>query len=342
MNLAWDHWHIEASSICTLRCPRCPRTEVSETLLNKQLTLNFFQSQIGEAVIKRIRKITFCGNDGDPIYCKDFVDICAWIKYVNPEISLVVITNGSYKTAEWWHQLSRILGVNDEIHWSIDGVDDYTNQQYRVNSNWNSIVDGISAFTANNNTTYRVWASIGFKFNQDLIDQQQHLARTLGFDLYQLTKSTKFGSKYPDAYGNNDPLEPTDKTLMSSGFRFERETVALTSKTRPGSLLKVLFQQRASELKQENNGAICGIGNKGVFLNSQGHFYPCCWVANRYHHNQEWIDRSSKFFNLNQKKFLEIITDTYWSTDFLKFDNLECRTKCTVQRLEDPHHTTEW
>ena len=46
--LSLIHWHIEPSSICTLKCPRCPRAEVPEGLLNRQLSLKFFQNQIGE------------------------------------------------------------------------------------------------------------------------------------------------------------------------------------------------------------------------------------------------------------------------------------------------------
>ena len=56
MNLAWDHWHIEASSKCALRCPRCPRAELSESLLNQQLSLSFFQNQIGQDTIAQIKK----------------------------------------------------------------------------------------------------------------------------------------------------------------------------------------------------------------------------------------------------------------------------------------------
>ena len=88
-SLAWDHWHIELSSICALKCPRCPRAEVPESLLNQQLTLKFFQNQLGQDTISKIKKITFCGNDGDPIYCKDFTEICQWIKQINPQIQLV-------------------------------------------------------------------------------------------------------------------------------------------------------------------------------------------------------------------------------------------------------------
>lgn len=334
--IRWDHWHIELSSICALKCPRCPRAEVPESLLNRQLTLDFFKQQIGETVASQIRKITFCGNDGDPIYCRDLIDIVSWFKTVSPEIQIVIITNGSYKPEHWWQQLARVLNHHDEIHWSIDGWDEPSNQQYRVQSNWDSIMRGIEAFKKHNVSTYLVWAAIAFRFNQHQLAHMKAQAETLGFDSFQLTKSTKFGSKYPSAYGTQDQLEPTDSALVAAAHRFDRETMAITSKTRPGTELKIEFLKRASQLG--NYSGICLIGNKGVFLNSRGEFYPCCWTANRYSHNQAWQGR----FNLNTKTFEEIIADPFWTNDFLAFDNLECQTKCTPDRLSDPAHTAEW
>lgn len=334
--LKWDHWHIEASSICALRCPRCPRAEVPESLLNRQLDLSFFQNQVGESVAKQIRKITFCGNDGDPIYCRDLIDIISWFKTVNPEIEIVLITNGSYKPVHWWQNLAQVLDHRDEIHWSLDGWDQDSNEQYRMWSDWISIMHGIEAFRKVNDRTYLVWAAIAFRFNQDHIQHMKTQANTMGFDCFQLTKSTKFGSKYPSAYGPQDLLEPTNLTLVASAHRFERVVTLLTSKTRPGAELKIEFLKRATQLG--NYSGICLIGSKGVFLNSRGEFYPCCWTANRYPHNDSWQGR----FNLNTQTFEEIIADPFWTADFLKFDSLECQTKCTAERLLDPAHTSEW
>jgi len=336
--LVWDHWHIEPSSICALKCPRCPRAELPDSLLNQQLSLSFFQTQITKDVVKQIKKITFCGNDGDPIYCRDFIEICMWLKEINANIALTVITNGGYKPPSWWQKLGRILDHRDEIHWSIDGWDQQSNEQYRINSNWESTVDGIHSFSQINNSTYRVWATIGFKFNQEHVEQIKHLAMDLEFDCFQLTKSTKFGSKYPVAYGNNDLLEPTDLSMISSSHRFEREFYQLTNKINPNLEIKQVFFARAEQLKTTQYSNICSIGNKGVFLNSRGEFYPCCWTANRYNHNKNWQGR----FNLHQQSFTEIITDQFWTTEFLKFDNLECKTKCTKTQLNDPQHTLEW
>jgi MoaA/NifB/PqqE/SkfB family radical SAM enzyme len=336
--LKWDHWHIEPSSICALKCPRCPRLEVADSLLNRQLTLNFFQQQIGTDILKQIKKITFCGNDGDPIYCRDFLEIVSWIKSVSPALQIVLITNGSYKSIDWWESLAKILNQYDEIHWSIDGWDQLSNQQYRVNSDWASIIAGVAAFDNTNKITYKTWAAIGFRFNEDRINHMESMAQKLNFDQFQLTKSTKFGSKYPAAYGIDDYLEPTDKNLISSDFRFEREIKVLSNKPNPNKNLKEIFLHRVNELKNSNYAGICFIGNKGVFLNSQGEFYPCCWTANRYKHNKDWQGR----FNLNLQSFDEIIKDPFWSTEFLKFDNLECKTKCTKHKLNDVQHTTEW
>ena len=334
--IRWDHWHIEPSSICTLKCPRCPRAEVSDSLLNRQLSLDFFKNQIGIETARQIRKITFCGNDGDPIYCRDLAEICLWFKTINPTIQIVIITNGSYKPVDWWHYLAKILGPHDELHFSLDGWDQVSNETYRVNSDWNSIIRGINAFTEVNNSTYLVWAAIAFRFNEHNIDTMQSMAKGLGFDSFQLTKSTKFGSKYPAAYGDNDLLEPTNPALVASAHRFERVITPLSSKNRPGAELKIEFLKRATQLGSYSG--ICLIGNKGVFLNSRGEFYPCCWVANRYPHNDVWQNR----FNLNTQTFEEIINDEFWTTDFLNFDSLECQTKCTPDRLVDATHTSEW
>ena len=343
MNVALDHWHIEVSSICTLKCPRCTRAEIPETLLNRQLTLEFFRTQIGSEQIKKIRKISFCGDDGDPIYAKQFLEIVAWIKEINPSIQLLIITNGSYKNAEWWQKLAITLNEFDEIHWSLDGWDQESNNKYRVNCDWKSIMLGIITFRVHNQTTYTVVASIAFRFNEDNLEGIKQIALDNQFDCWQLTKSTKFGSTYPDAYGSNDLLEPLNKTLIAKGHRFEREQHTISDKIRPGSDLKKLFWERALELnKSEEYPALCYIGNKGVFLKATGEFYPCCWTALRYPHNADIIKLAQTKFNLHNTTIDSIIKDNYWTTEFKNFDNTECKTKCIKSKLHDKHHVTEW
>jgi len=343
MNIAWDHWHIEVSSICTLKCPRCPRAEVPESLLNTSLNLDFFQNNISANVVRHMKKITFCGNDGDPIYCKSFLEICAWLKSVNPSLQLVIVTNGSYKSAEWWDSLGSTLNEHDEIHWSIDGWDQKSNEQYRVNCDWNSIVEGILAFRQANQTSYRLWASIAFAFNENHLQRLQDLAKLWQFDAFQLTKSTKFSLKYPEIYNSQDNLQPKNKDLIALGDRFQREVVELSDKVRPGSDLKQMYKNRAKNLITSTKAfGLCHIGAKGVFLNSRGEFYPCCWVATRYEHNQQWQTLAKNKFNLYHNSVESVVNDQFWQTEFMKFDTLECRTKCTKNKLTDLEYVSEW
>ena len=44
----------------------------------------------------------------------------------------------------------------------------------------------------------------------------KNYAKELGFDAFQLTKSTKFGKIYEDSYGKDDALQPSDNLLSSS------------------------------------------------------------------------------------------------------------------------------
>ena len=139
------HWHIENSSICNLRCPRCPRNEIPESLVQTSLDLNFFKKNFNPEMMKEVYQISFCGDDGDPIYGKEFLEIVKYLKTTRPDLSLRIVTNGSSRSEGWWHYLSLYLNQYDEIHFSIDGWDDESNNKYRVNSQYKTIINGIKA-----------------------------------------------------------------------------------------------------------------------------------------------------------------------------------------------------
>lgn len=337
MILAAWHWHIEVSSKCTLACPRCTRQEMPDSLLNTELDLAFFKRNFtSELIINHVEKITFCGDDGDPIYAHEFVDIIKYIKSIK-NVSIVIITNGSYKKADWWIELAKVLTENDQVHFSLDGWDQTSNEIYRVNSNWESIMIGVDIL-AKTSDAWLVWDAIGFKFNEDKIPQMTVLAKSLGFDSFQLTKSTKFGKIYP-SYGEYDILQPKQE-LMSSSHRFEREFTNLSGKELKEPWLETnLTFYKNVDIIDDKIKPMCHIGNKGLYINSQGEFYPCCWVANRYQHNKDWLDLGKKF-NLYDTLLNEVINNDFWKTDFTK-NSLECTMKCDKNRVTE-NYATEW
>jgi len=337
MSLAVWHWHIEISSKCTLKCPRCPRQEVPDTLVNTELDLDFFKKNFTPKFIsENVEKITFCGDDGDPIYAHDFIPVIKYFKKIKPSITFVIVTNGSYKPADWWEELADLLDEHDQIHFSIDGWDQASNNVYRINSNWSSIITGVTVMTQQSKC-YTVWDIIGFKFNEHKIKDIKTYAKELGFDAFQLTKSTKFGKIY-NHYGDADDLQPSD-ALLSSSHRFEREVFKLSDRNikQPWMNTNLKLYKESSMIGNER--PLCHIGNKGSYINARGEFYPCCWVATRYGHNSKWSD-VGKRYNLHTVNLPEIVKDKFWDYEFIH-DSYECQTKCAHHRV-DKNYATEW
>jgi MoaA/NifB/PqqE/SkfB family radical SAM enzyme len=337
MSLSTWHFHIEVSSKCTLRCPRCARQEVPDSLINTELDLEFFERNFTpEFVLQHVEKITFCGDDGDPIYAHDLVPVIRYIKSVKP-VEIVIITNGSHRKPEWWRDLGSVLTQQDTVHFSIDGWNNVSNNLYRVNSDFDSIVQGITELKTVSHCRL-VWAAIAFQFNENHLDQMKQHAQDLLMDAFQLTKSTKFGAVYP-AYGIDDPLQPSQK-FISSSHRFERDVVMLSSR---GLHQKTnATNVRLYRSVQEVNGVtpLCEIGNKGLYIDARGRLFPCCWVANRYSHNSEWKAISAKF-NLHDRILADAVTDDFWNTKFKTFEWQECQTKCATGRVNEKY-ATEW
>lgn len=335
--LATWHFHIEISSKCTLHCPRCARQEVPDGLVNTELNLEFFKRNFTpDFIINNVEKITFCGDDGDPIYAHDLISTISYIKSIKP-VEIVIVTNGSHKKISWWQELGGVLTEQDTVHFSVDGYDNDSNNLYRVNSDFNSIVVGVEALR-DSSSCRLIWATIAFKFNEDRIDHMKNLAMSLGMDVFQLTKSTKFGSVYP-SYGNNDPLEPSKK-FVSGSHRFERDVTLLSSRrfTSQANTKNIQLYKSITEV----NGVkpLCEIGNKGLYINARGRLFPCCWVANRYSHNSEWKAIANKF-DLNRRTLTDAITDDFWETTFKTFGWQECQTKCVASRVNEKY-ATEW
>lgn len=359
MTINWQfyHWHLEPSAVCTVRCPRCPRVEHPDTpWLNKNMTLDFVKKFFTvDMLSNHVQRVTMCGDVGDPIYCKEYIDICRYIKSVNPNIHIFTITNGSYKRQEWWAELASVLNHRDTINFSIDGYDHQSNNMYRVNSDWDSIMQGIKTVKAVNPQVFLYWAMIVFKFNQDHISTITDQARALGMDGVQITKSTKFGSVYGGYGGTEDPLEPRSE-FISSSHRYERQLINLSDRQQDNLDYLKFNRQKYLEIKQQYQTSpitpMCEIGNRGIYVNAEGVVFPCSWVSFPYKsldYKSKTIVWQDSFFaryrnnmNLNFRTFEEIITDPLWnkcSKGFTDADKswVECSQKCTSSLVDEDY-----
>ena len=310
--------HLELSSKCVLKCPRCPRTELQFDRINQELSLDEFTAGFPLGVLEKIEHFIFCGDIGDPIYATEFLEIVEYVKQ-NSRIRLQIVTNGSYKKAEWWQQLGNLLDSNDSVTFSVDGWDNESNNQYRINSDFESIVLGIKTLRASSKCSIQ-WSAIYFSFNQDKINDMQEFAKSLGCNKFKTVKSSKFDGRY--MVNNIDPLKPTDN-LVANTLVYETN-------------IKILNPVEYAPIVPEVPGvthpwAKCLNYKKDLFIGINGLVLPCPWFNNGYQNNS-FIDQHHNQLSIKNRSFFEIINDTeLWGQLIKSFNEkpLEiCQMKC--------------
>ena len=201
---------------------------------------------------------------------------------------------------------------------------------------------------------------IVFNFNQDYIDQIAIMAQDLGMDTLQITRSTKFGSKYGEAYqGNLDPLEPRAEHISSS-HRYERYTKQLSDRQINNNKYLELNTQKYLKIQQLYRNKpvtpLCEIGNRGIYVNAEGVVFPCSWTSFPYnslsagpktiHWPDSFFSKYRDQMNLNYRTFEEIISDPLWNKCSQGFSNpdltwVECAQKCSTNMV-DQNYAVGW
>jgi MoaA/NifB/PqqE/SkfB family radical SAM enzyme len=305
--------HVELSSKCTLKCPRCPRTELDLDNLNREFSLEEFVQAFDIKVLTSVSKIIFCGDVGDPIYAKDFLRIVEYIKQ-NSTTKLSIVTNGSYKGAEWWTTLGQLLDSDDQVTFSLDGWNQESNEKYRVNSDWPSIMLGIKTLRASSQCRMN-WSMIYFSFNENHVEQVKQLAQDLGFDTFDTVRSSKFDGRY--LIDGLDVLKPSH---VAQSSQYERERTVLRRAHDVGELIAV----------KKHDWAKCLNNAKELFVNVDGLLFPCPWFNSGYQDNafmQHYRDQ----LNIKRKGLQAVLDDPLWNTLINLFDTNPlpvCKIKC--------------
>ena len=171
-----QYLHFEVTSRCNAACPDCPRTDNDSLPLTTWSVTDFIQAVPAE-LLRRLDRIGFCGNYGDPITASSLLDICRYVRK-HSNCLIRIHTNGSARTTEWWEELARTIAPNGVVVWGLDGLKD-TNHIYRVGTNWNTIMRNVSAFNAAGGVSH--WQFIPFDHNAHQVNQARALATGIGF-----------------------------------------------------------------------------------------------------------------------------------------------------------------
>ena len=182
-------FHLEPTNICTLKCPGCARTRFIDQWPQhwKNHSINLDQLHEFLDIDLNNKTVMLCGNYGDPIYHPEFHELVKGLK--QRRTHLTIITNGSYRPADWWETTVSMLDANDSVTFSVDGLpENFT--KYRVNADWDTIHQAMQISVAAECKT--VWKYIPFAFNQHTIEQARELSTDIGIDEFSVCHSDRF------------------------------------------------------------------------------------------------------------------------------------------------------
>lgn len=354
------YWHLELSSKCTLKCPRCPRTEKRQPFKVTELSIDFIKKLFNDELLSQTEKILICGGQGDPIYCKDFIEIISYLKKSKPDIYLEIVTNGSHKKTSFWKKVSQILNDKDTLIFSVDGWDNNSNNKYRVNSNFESIINGIDTVSSNNELVNIVWSTIIFSFNQNHLDKIKDVATQSGASYLQIVKSTLFGSMnecYIDQDLGYDPLEPVEDSKKTTQFYHSDRDLLVkltdrdkktTNKTYNKNVVDLYYNIK-EEFRDTKIIPSCLTNERALYVDAEGILYPCSWISHpfglRWYQDKviEYKDslfvKYKEYFNLHNFSYKDILNGPYYKKLHDSFKSkdkvfVECSKKCGIASSE--------
>jgi MoaA/NifB/PqqE/SkfB family radical SAM enzyme len=297
-------FHIEPTSKCTLECPLCDRTWFYETFKKRNLHEIDVDSVINFVGVKS--NVTLCGNNGDPIYHSQFLELCQ--RFKDNGCTLSIHTNGSAKSKPWWEQFKNILTNSDRITFAIDGLED-TNHIYRKNAKWNSIMMAVE--TLRNSDFKMIWKFIPFKHNQHQINDAETLSKKIGFDHFLLEPSPR--------WLDNQELMPDEKFTDIS---YKKSKKILDDST---------FTTSISPKCLKND-----LPSKTLYIDAEGDFYPCCWIGTYRYKYRSIFSPKKNSFNIKNNTLEQILKNTsvkefFESTKQFTSAHECCKIKCGVK-----------
>lgn len=297
--------NVEASSICTARCPFCSRQQKIKPYGGQCLRLEDFE-RLPRTMIKNLKRVTFAGNFGDFSANHDMVAIARYLKSLNEKIILGGATNGMVQREDWWQELGTYF-ANGALAFAVDGLED-THARHRVGTDFNTVIRNIRAFARGGGRAY--WQFIVFAHNEHQVDAAEARARDIGCKGFAAISSRDY---------NGDLRKP-------ESFQFD--------------LKRNIFNR----YRDTSPSALCNPLRKGsLYLAADGTVHPCCFAHCMYicEHNHAFnfivplIEKYRQEINFKTHPLETILSGPYFKAVLEQSrNNSYCRMKCSPRKKE--------
>jgi MoaA/NifB/PqqE/SkfB family radical SAM enzyme len=287
-------------------------------LPEKNLSLDFFKRIHPPEFLSRLESMSFCGNYGDPIMNNDLLDMVKYVKEHNTTLHMDIHTNASARNTAWWKELATALPANHILHFGIDGLED-THHLYRVGTDFNKIIKNAQAFIGAGGRAR--WNFITFRHNEHQLSEAKSLSKELGFESFHEKQTARFiGSEVFHAVDKNNNfshtlLPPTERKIEF----IDRKTV---------ENYKAAINSCTINCEVEDT--------KSVFIDAQGHLWPCCFIAAVPYHYSQPGRLAWEFVQDSKQSLMDKITL------FGGLDNLSLATRSIQEIVDSDAWQTIW
>ena len=252
---------VEITNRCQASCPMCLRN-IHGGIDNPSLSLTDwdlprFKNIFTDEVLTQISSISFCGNFGDPIMNNNLIEMCDYVSKTNTNVSIVISTNGSARTTDWWAKLASVLPKEHKVIFAIDGLKN-THGIYRIGTSYDMIIKNARAFISAGGTAH--WMFIRFKHNEHEVETARAISKELGFAVFTLKDSKRFGKNFPVLNKEGDIsyyIEPPSN-----------------SDIKPVEFLDL------KDYKEWKTDISCfAVDSKELYIDANGYLMPCCLIG---------------------------------------------------------------
>lgn len=274
--------HLELSTLCNAACPQCPRFHANSPIVRKNLvqtsvSLAQIQQWFPRSLVRNLTEVMLCGTHGDPMMAPDVLEISQYFLEANPELDLIIHTNGGMRVPEFWSEFGQLLASykNARVMFGIDGLET-TNHRYRRRVVWTRLISNIRAYTAAGARAQ--WVFTEFQHNHHQITEARELSETLGMEYFMTRPSWGLGTdSAPQSMlvrnNEGDIIEWLDRPQLKQEpsrtappFQPQRSTEPRQLRY-PGSAAQV--KCRAASAPQQRQ----------IYVSVQGEVMPCCYWA---------------------------------------------------------------
>ena len=262
--------NVEISTNCNAACPLCPRNYngygVRDNFPLRDMSLDEFKTLLDPVLVHPDFLLSLCGTYGDPCANKHVVDILDYVNKKYPHVLIILSSNASMKTTQWWSQLAQFKNL--KIEFALDGLAD-THSIYRQNTNWQKVVDNATAFIQAGG--YAIWQFIQFEHNKHQFDECRELSKQLGFAEFK---------HFDDNRSEGIAFKP-DGTPFVLG-QSPQQSVTATEFVEQEKYLQKQYEND-SQTKYERDLDVdtieCYSQAGNIYIAVNGDIWPCCWLG---------------------------------------------------------------